>query len=339
MIAGQLHLIGCLLLIAQPQTGTGTIRGVVLNASRGDLGVEAAEVLLRVRSGGEFVAAARVTTDQAGHFLFDGLPLDQELEYLPGASQDGIHYPGPHLRLSVDQSSAEVVLKVHDAITEPSPLVIRDWNLVLDPAPGSLHVTETLLIENPGNQTFVGRDSGGRCRASHASPWHSRRLRECDLRQGILRASILHDRGKARDGNPLDAGAAALRFSYVLRNQERRRAWVRAVDLPCQHVRLIVHGADPGGVSCNLGTPCVGQDGSVAFESNNRDLPAGYVLRVELSRLPVPVMAYARWVVLAVLALAIAGSCWGITRRRRREVRGETRKTFHRPAGKARVQV
>ncbi|HKI18121.1 MAG TPA: hypothetical protein VKA15_09580, partial [Isosphaeraceae bacterium] len=103
MIASQLNLVVGMLLLAQPQTGEGSIGGLVLNTSRGEAPVESADVLLRVRIDGEFVAVARATADRDGRFRFEGLPLDQGLVYLPGANRDGVHYSGTRILLSADQ--------------------------------------------------------------------------------------------------------------------------------------------------------------------------------------------------------------------------------------------
>ena len=47
------------LLTGQPQSGAGVIRGVVLNATRGDQPCAGAEVVLRAQLDGNFVPVAR----------------------------------------------------------------------------------------------------------------------------------------------------------------------------------------------------------------------------------------------------------------------------------------
>jgi len=335
VIASQLNLVVGMLLLAQPQTGEGSIGGLVLNTSRGEAPVESADVLLRVRIDGEFVAVARATADRDGRFRFEGLPLDQGLVYLPGANRDGVHYSGTRILLSADQPSVDVVLKVQDAITEPNPLVIRDWDLVLDPEPGALRVTETLVIENPEPTTYVGRNPDGGAEPVTLQLGISSDFERVTFSKEFYGRQFSLINGKLVTGILWTPGQHELQFSYVLRNNGRHRVWTRPLDLPCRHVRLTVRTADPDGLSCNLGALSSGHDGTVTFESNNRVLPAGYIIQVELSRLPVPVMVYARWVILAVLALVIAGSCLVMTRRRRANDRSEPRRIPHRQPRRA----
>ena len=138
MIASPLSLLIGMILLAQPQDGEGSIGGLVLNASRGDAPEGSAEVLLRVKIDDEFVVVDRVIADREGRFRFDGIPLDEGLVYLPGANRDGIHYPGPRIRLSEAQPRVDIVVKVQDSIAESNPLFIRDWELEIDPEPGAL---------------------------------------------------------------------------------------------------------------------------------------------------------------------------------------------------------
>lgn len=339
MITSQLYLVIGILLLAQPQTAEGSIRGVVLNTSRAEAPVGSADVVLQVRIDGEFVAVAGATADRDGRFLFDGLPLDEGLVYLPGASREGVHYAGPKILLSADRPSVDVVLKVQDAITEPNPLVIRDWNLVLGPEPGALRVTETMVIENPQPATYVGQIPDGGAEPVTLQLGISSDFERVTFSKEFYGRHFALINGKLVTDIPWTPGQRELQFSYVLRNNGRQRVWTRPLDLPCGHVRLTVHTADPDGVLCNLGASSSGHDGTVTFESNGQVLPAGYIIQVELSHLPVSVMAYVRWVILTVLTLVIAGSCLVMTRRRRGNDQSEAKRSLRRPPRKARAHA
>ncbi len=339
MIASQLNLFVGLLLLAQPQTGQGSIGGLVLDTTRGEAPAGSADVLLRIKVDGEFVAVAQTTADQDGRFVFEGLPLDQGLVYLPGATRDGIHYPGRRILLSVDQPRADVVLKVQDTITEPSPLVVLDWDLILDPAPGSLRVTETLVIDNPEPKTYVGQIPDGGAEPVTLHLGISADFERVTFSKEFYGRQFSIINGKLVTGIPWTPGRHELRYSYVLRNEGRYRVWTRPVDLPCRHVRLTVRTTDPDRLSCNLGASSPGHDGTVTFESNNQELPAGYTIRVELSRLPVSAMVYARWVILALLTLAIAVSGLVMTRRRHGDHQSEATRGLHRPRRKSKVRA
>jgi hypothetical protein len=337
VIASQLNLIMGMLLLAQPQMGEGSIGGIVLNTSRENAPEGSAEVFLQVKIDGEFVAVDRATTDRGGRFLFEGVPLDQGLVYLPGATRDGIHYPGPRILLSADQPRADVVLRVQNAITEPNPLVVRDWDLVLEPQPGALRVTETMVIENPKSKTYVGQIPDGGAEPITLQLGIPSDFERVTFSKEFFGRQFALINGKLVTAVPWTPGRRELQYSYVLRNDERHRVWTRPLDLPCRHVRLTVRTTDPDGVSCTLGTRSSGNDGTVIFESSDRELPAGRTITVELSRLPVSMMAYARWVILALLIVAIAASSLVIKRRRHVKDRTDAGRGLHRPRRKSRA--
>jgi hypothetical protein len=328
-----------MLLLAQGPAGEGRIAGLVVNSSRGKAPVESADVYLQLRIDGEFYPVARTSAGRDGRFLFEGLPLEKGLVYLPGAAQDGIHYPGPRIRLTEDRPSADVVVTVQDVITEPDPLLIRDWSIVLEPQPGALRVTETLSIENPEPRTYVGQIPDG-----GAEPVTLRLGIPSDFERVTFSKEFYGRQFALIDGKlvttlPWTPGQRELQFSYVVRNERSSRTWTRPVDLPCEHVRLIVCKADGDGLSCNLGAASPGGDGTVTFESNGHLLPAGYTIRVELSRIQVSMMVYARWVILALLVLVIAVSCLRMTRRRRANDQDERTRGPHQRRMKAKARA
>jgi hypothetical protein len=317
VIACQISLVVGVLVLAQAPEGVGSIEGRVVNATRSETPVGAAEVMLQVRLDGKFMVVARTTANGDGRFRFEGLPVDQGLVYLPGANSDGIHYPGPRLLLSPDKPSARVELKVRQTISEPNPLVIREYDIAVRPERGALRVSERMLIENPEPATYIGQTPPG-----GAEPVTLRLAIPGDFER-VTFDEEFYGRGfslineQLVTGIPWTPGRRELKFTYVVRNDGRRRDWSRPLDLPCERLRVTVNSDAADGVSCNLGSPSRGRNGAVMFESNDRELPAGYTLRVELSRLSFPMMAYARWVVLGVLIIVVAVT-YVVTRRRGR---------------------
>jgi hypothetical protein len=241
--------------------------------------------------------------------------------------------------LSPDRPTAQVVLKVRETIGEPDPLVLRDYDLVVRPEPGALRVTETMVIDNPEPATYVGRRPPG-----GAEPVTLQLGIPPDFER-VTFDKEFYGRGfslineKLVTAIPWTPGQRELRFTYVLRNDGRQRHWTRPLDLPCRHVRLTVRTEAPEEVSCNLAASSRREDAGVVFESQTRELPAGFTIRLELSRLPVPVMAYARWVVLAALALVIVGTWLVMSRQRRAPDRREVTRAPHRRSRKARARV
>ena len=128
-----------------------------MNASDGKMPVGRAEVVLRVKLHGQFVPVEKTNADAQGKFLFQHLPVGDDCQYRPGANQDGVHYPGPPIKLTSRLPHADVTLTVCSSVTHPNPLVIRQYEVIVRPEPGALNVTETILVDNPSSTCYVGR--------------------------------------------------------------------------------------------------------------------------------------------------------------------------------------
>jgi len=307
--------------VAPAIASEGAILGTVVNATAHHLPVAGAEVVLRAAIAGRFAQVEQTVTDAKGQFRFDRLPIDERVVYLAGANRSEIHYPGPRIRLTDQQPVATVHLVVCDAVSTPNPLVIRRQEIVVRSQPGGLAVTETLVIANPSLASYVGQPPhpGG-------EPVTLRLAIPADFQRVTFekeffgrRFSLVGD--KLVTGIPWPPGERQLQFSYVIPVTRDEHVWQRPLDLPCRQLRLIVDAGRPkNSVVCNL--PMVGDPGTMpqVFESRGAVLPAGYVVHLDLGRLPVPLMVYARWTALAsLLGVVVAG---GLMIRRGRGERG-----------------
>ena len=167
-----------------------------------------AEVVLRAKVDGQLLPVAETAADAQGRFRFEQLPADGDCVYLPGANRDGIHYPGPSVRLSSLRRRAEVTLAVHDAVTFPNPLVVRRHTITLCPEPGVLRVTESMLIDNPSAACYVGQAAGEDVEPVTLQLAIPADFAAGHLRQRILRPAVLAGRRKTRHRRPLAAGPA-----------------------------------------------------------------------------------------------------------------------------------
>jgi hypothetical protein len=290
---------------ARPQ---GSIGGVVLNATRGNAPVPQADVVLRIRAEGQLALFRETKSDAEGRFFFAHLPVGSAYPYLPGANRDGIHYPGPAMLLTAERPHAIVELTVSDAVAEPCPLVIRRQRVSLHPEPGVLRVDESLLVDNPSTGCYVGAAGPG-----HAPPVTLRLAIPADFVRITFGDDFFGPRFSLVDGKlvtsvPWTPGRRELKFSYVLRNNQRSCVWERSLDLPCDDLRVEVQADNPNEIVCNLPKSLARSEGQVAFQSAAATLPAGQPIRVQLGQLPVPWADYARWlsplVLLGVVALA-----------------------------------
>jgi len=302
----------------QLPAGDGAILGVVVHDGDGQTPVAGAEVVLRVALDGQFVPVEKTIADSDGRFVFQGLPVGPGYLYLPGANHQGVHYPGPRVRLGGDRIHVRVKIEVSDAATGSNPLVARRHDIVIRPQPGALEVTETILIENPTSASYLGATD------SDDDPVTLQLSVPSDFEKTTFEKEFFGRNFSLRDGKlvtsiPWTPGKRELEFTYVLRNVQSQRVWERPLDLPTDRVRVTVVSDKPEEVSCNLDSDSDAAAGTVVFQSGGDALPPGYVLRVELGELPVSWTAYARWAALAILAALIAAVSAIAMRRRAKQ--------------------
>ncbi len=307
MIARWLLLIFYLLIAAKSEN-SGTISGVVLNASTGKTPLSGIEVILRARVGGEDLICTRTVADDQGRFVFDKLPLGEEYIYIPGANRDGVHYPGERVRLTFDRPHAKTELAVCDAVSQPNPLVIRRQEISIRTTPGALIVTEALTIDNPSDRCYVGlssQASGEPITLQLAVPGNFERT-TFDKEFYGRRFTMLGD--KLATSVPWPPGLRDLKFTYTVPLEQGLCCWQRPLDLPCEFIRVSVNTNNAGEVQCNLPAGS-SAPGETVFQSSGEILKSGHVIRVEMGSLPAPLMSYARWIAVGVLLvlLIIAG--------------------------------
>jgi hypothetical protein len=316
MLANLLLLTSWALAGQLPQTD-GTISGTVVNRTGGSDTPCQTTVVLRAQSEGQLVPLQETTSDAQGKFRFERLPLGDGVRYCVGANQDEVHYPGPRIMLTKTEPRATVDLVVYDAIAEPSPLVIRQYEITIEPKLDALHVTESMVVENPSTTSYVGKAA-----REGAEPVTLQLAIPADFERTTFDQEFFGRRfsvvdGKLTTGIPWTPGRRELKFTYVLRNLESHRVWERPLDLSCSEVLVRVRTEKPMDVSCDLPSGSSGVAGELVFQSAGQTVPAGHVLRVAMGRLPVPWTAYRRWLAAAVL-LSLIAVAWVTTIPRRR---------------------
>ena len=315
MLLFELALVCGLVAQSPAAEEPGVIRGRVVNMSRAEAPCAGAEVILRARIDGEFAAVAETETDAAGTYRFEGLPVGPEYLYLPGANRQEIHYPGRRIGLTRGQPAAFVTIEVRDAITAPSPLVIRQHEVAIATEPGAVHVTEALLVDNPTQATYVGRSQ------SEGVPPVTLRLGiPAEFERVTFEKEMFGSRFQTVDGQlvtglPWTPGAQWLRFTYSVPAAALGGVWQRQLDAPCDAIRVRVQAAAAEAIACNLPPAAGASPHETVFQSAPGGLSAGHVIRVELGRVPWPWTTYARWAAVVVLASLILGT--GVTLWRR----------------------
>ena len=287
--------------------GKGAVSGVVVNGATGRPVGKGVQVLLRIKFDGQYAVAAETATDEHGRFRFAPLPLRDDMLFIPGANQQGVHFTGPTVRLSPEHPEQTVVVKVFPVVSSPCPLVLRRWKMLIQPQPGLLRVSERLEIENPTKTCYVGEE-----RLKNLDAPVTLRLHIPPTFQRVTFEKEFFGRHFTLDADtlvttlPWPPGRRVVAFSYVLPNQKSRCVLERPLDLPCESAWVqIENNSKP--VQCNLPerkNVAADTSSAVVFVAS-APLPKDFVLRVELGRLPVPWPFYARWVAVAVLLLLV----------------------------------
>jgi LPXTG-motif cell wall-anchored protein len=280
--------------------------------------VPEAVVVLRVAIDQQFVPAEETTADARGRFRFEDLPVGRQFLYVPGANADGIHYPGPRVRLSPFNPDAEVRVEVCRAVEGPNPLVVRHHEIVLEPEGASLRVSETLRIENPTQTCYVGH-----AEADNPEPVTLRLSMPPDVERTTFEREFYGRRFSVAEGGlvtsiPWTPGERELKYTYVLPFDARLPVWERPLDLPTEDLVVTVRTDKPDEVDCNLQRSAPDQPGEIIFRSGADPLAAGEVVRVELAGVPFSWRAHGPWLALATLAALIGGAGLVILRRRKR---------------------
>jgi hypothetical protein len=314
-LAAALLLLNLFVASSRTAAADGVITGTAVNGTSGETALAGAAVVLRASDDGAFVPVAETTTDAAGHFRFEGLPLDSRTIYLAGVNRAGVHYPGPRVRLDPARPAASVRLVAYDAIEGPSPLQCERHEIVVAAKEGYLEVSERLVVANRSRTAFIGMAE------SNGEPITFR----LTLPQGFDKVTFdkeFHGRnfaildGKLVTQLPWPPGSRELKFRYRLPVEKRRADFARSLDLPTEamHVRFV--GAEARRATCTLMRASVDQPNEAHFSNQGSSLAAGERVELHLLAAPIRFEAYARWTAVVLLALVIGGSAVAVIRSR-----------------------
>lgn len=295
--------IGTSTLESLPES-TGTIQGTVVNGTHGKQPQEGIEVVLRAGTDGELVSVAETKTDQYGKFVFEQVPLEPTLVYLPGANRDGVHYPGQRLRLDPSHRAAQVTIVVFDAASTPCPLVAMRHEIDVTIDEQVLKITESLLISNPSRATYVGESIGNGPPVTFWLSIPENFDRVTFDKEFYGRRFFIVDHRPITE-MPWLPGERELKFVYRVPLVESGGQIRRTMDVPSSDVRIRVHGADRRPVSCNLPRSSEGQ---LAFASAGKQLAREFTIELQIEALPFPWMHYARWSAVAAFAVLAVGT-------------------------------
>jgi hypothetical protein len=319
MLATSLWLLVASVLSNASVASTGTIQGVVVDGSQLGEPIAGLDVQLRAGMHGVFESVAATKTDFYGKFVFENLPLESKIVYLPGANRSGVHYPGQRVQLEPNRKLAYVKIVAYEANTV-SPLVVKRHDIQIESIKNVINVTETILISNPSRSTYVGQSQNDNPpvtlrlsippnfdRVTFKNEFYGRRFR-------------IVNHGAETD-IPWPPGDTRIEFTYRLASQASAGLYQRVLDLPSSNVRIQVRADNEEDVSCTL-PKSIGDGDKRVFAALNGQLPSGFTIELQIGDPVIPWSRYARWGSVVVLAglvvatLVVGRHCGRLSQRR-----------------------
>jgi hypothetical protein len=169
-----------------------------------------------------------------------------------------------------------------------------------------MEVSETLVVENPSRTTYVGEQVTDKRRETLRLSIPPEFERVTFDREFYGRRFQVVDHRPVTD-IPWPPGPRELKFTYQIPLDANAGLFRRPLDLPCREIRVRVKSEDLKQVTCNL--PRIADpDGRLAFATTKPDLPAGFIIELQVGKQPINWRLYARWSSLGVLSLLTFGT-------------------------------
>lgn len=282
------------MVLSSQVVADGVIEGVVQNATQRNADTAGVNVVLRAQIDGQLAIVAQTVADVGGRFRFTGLPLREDVVYLPGANKDDVHFPGPRIRLQPGQPTAAALISIYDSSSTPCPLIVDEHAVTLRSEPGLITVRETLHINNPSSTCYVGtpgHEGAFPVTLQLGIPKEFERV-TFDKEAWGRQFHLIND--QLVTSLPWPPGTRELSFTYVIRPAERTETWRRQLSLPCRKLRLTVESSQAHDTRCNLPRRTSDAHEQVRYESGEQPLSAGFVVDLQLNEQPISVVTHAR---------------------------------------------
>jgi hypothetical protein len=290
-----------------PPAPRGRIEGVVVNSTHGNEPLANVEVVLRAGPDRALTPIAKTTTDIYGKFVFEDLPLDPSITYLPGADRDGVHYPGDRAQLDLKNRFVHARIVAFDAVQSPSPLIAGKHDIDISVQQNLMEISETLLVTNPSRTTYVGEHIDDKPRVTLRLTIPPNFDRVTFDREFYGRRFGIDDHHPVTD-IPWPPGRRELKFMYRIPLENGAGVFHRTLDLPCSDVRIQVRGENAKHLACNLPSVKGTHPGEALFAWHGEPLPAGHTIDLRIGEPPFPWIQFARWASIAAVGALAMGT-------------------------------
>jgi hypothetical protein len=279
----------------------GTISGTVVNGTAGGGATAGLPVTLTIidNNGTSQPAKQQTTTDEAGSFVFEQVPLSADTSYQLSAVYAGVEYAGDVGSLASAEGLADQTLDVYETTSDPAVMRASMAHVVIqvDKGSNSLLVSELLVINNTGDRAYIGQpfqqanpalgDSHpdiGNETMRFAVPAGASNVGIVD---GLLVEDLVTSDFGFSDTSPWLPGTRQVAFSYSLPYQGSDYVFRTALDIPADTVNILM---PKGEAKLESGSPFT-QDETVLQEepylrARADNLEAGATIQAILTDLP-----------------------------------------------------
>jgi len=280
----------------------GTISGTVVNGTAGGGTTAGLPVILTIIDANTAAEPAKqqTTTDEAGAFVFEQVPLSADTSYQLSAVYAGIEYAGDLASLASAEGLADQTLDVYETTSDPAAVRASMAHVVIqvDEESDSLLVSELLVINNTGDRTYVGQPAGQADPAlgdSHPAINGNETLRfavppdasDVAIVDGLLIEDLVTSDFGFTDTSPWLPGTRQVAFSYSLPYQGSDYVFRNTLDFPADAVNILM---PKGEAKLESGSPFTQDEavlqGEPYLRARAENLEAGEAIQAILTDLP-----------------------------------------------------
>lgn len=288
--------------------GSLAVRAVQGSKGGGDVGPAEVEIELLHRD--QIIQRFKTKLDEHGVVVVGDLPVEMGVRALVRVKYANVLYQDVGPEMNAANPSASVEVAVFETTDQVPDWKVSMRHVRLSASAGAVSVSETVVVTNPSDRTWLGGPANAQGRRSVVSLTLPAGARDVSLESGFHGwcCTALSDRTITVQ-MPLMPGEATYRFSYKVDSPAGRAELLFAAPVRCEHLALFVSGGgatvEPRGVAPAALPPSSESPGMRMYQGDG--LAAGTQVGMLLANVPgAPPPDKARQLgVPALLALAL----------------------------------
>jgi len=192
----------------------------------------------------------KTTIDKNGYFSFKNIPLDTNTYYQPTVSYKGVRYTGKASVITSEKQTVKSNVKIYEPTKNDSLLFVSIHHFFIIPAKGFLSIEEILLIENPGNRTYIGsiptKSDPNKMLKKFITINYKlpKNATDINLGSGLMLCCAASEAGGFYDTMVIQPGKKQIVFSYRIKTPQKQISFTKQVTLPTQEFDVLLYGSN-----------------------------------------------------------------------------------------------